>query len=658
MSVERFVFNGIDGASGDYLLPALSPHLIAAIARDEPVEVHHLRQLEARQRREAETVLAPMVGINPSLLAEAGWGVIFAHDADPLLREALSELLAHRRSEAAAQDERRYQEFSGARGVRPGQAAHQFLACHGVGGGAAVNPDKMPYYLLIVGSPEEIPFKFQYQLDVQHAVGRIHFDTLDQYAQYAHSVVAAETSSAFLPRRVRFFGVQNPDDRATELSAAALVTPLAEKMVREGWDVQAILKNDAYKARLRQVLGGPETPALLFTASHGMGFPNGDPRQLPHQGALLCQDWPGPVQHHGPIPQDFYFSADDIDDDARLLGLIAFHFACYGGGTPRWDDFAHYGLQDRTAIAPHAFVARLPQRLLSHPKGGALAVVAHIERAWGYSFMWWQGAKGTPQLEDFQSTLTQLLDGQPIGWAMEYFSTRYANLASILTSELEEMKFGKIVDEVDLAGMWTANNDARGYAILGDPAVRLRVSAATDVAVERPALGAELPAHLIMPTKESQDTSGISLDDPTITNQPAVTGDELPTGPSKPAVVNESSAVAQEMYLKLSTTLQRLTTKLDAALNEVDTLEVATHLCDTSDNTIQNSQLQVLTRIALDGNTETYISHEHSMDHSSLRDLHCDMITKALTQRTELIKLLQLILVELPDRTELHEPQQ
>ncbi|MBN1139282.1 MAG: hypothetical protein JXM73_22085 [Anaerolineae bacterium] len=488
-------------AAWDEVLDALGDGLRARAA--EPAagqtEAGRWQALLAALRAWLEAARQPLVqrGVRPGVdaqnLAEAGWGIVFPYE-DPAhptraaaIQEALAPLLALRRAQAGG----RFKAYEGGQGVRYNDTAASFLARQGVAASDPADPARVPYYLLLVGSPEAIPFHVQYQLDVQYAVGRIDFgDDLDAYGCYARSVVEAERRGG--ERRgdearpkATFFGPANPRDPATELSCAHLVEPLAA-LLRErlpGWRVEAVLREQATRPRLIELMGGGETPQVLFVACHGLEFDQEDAsgwapsqRQETHQGALLCQEWRGPGQ--GQVPRQAYLAAEDLGEESRMVGTIAFFFACYGAGTPRLDAFYQRAFQETgRTIAAHPFVAALPKAMLSLARGGALAVVGHVERVWSSSFLGARlGARRNEQALVFEIALEQLLKGARVGSAMEYFNSRYAALSTELTAALSA-SFGRApVDAYELAEMWTANNDARGYVVIGDPAVRVALT--------------------------------------------------------------------------------------------------------------------------------------------------------------------------------------
>ncbi|MDX1664683.1 MAG: hypothetical protein R3272_12895 [Candidatus Promineifilaceae bacterium] len=476
---EAVYFNGIDLTSGSYATPPVARSQLEAEIFQKHEEPENIAELRFRHRRATIHPLGVREGVDAEQVQEAGWGVIFAHDADPAVREALTPLLNLRAEQAG----KFYHCFDGEHGFQPDDTKNSFLVRNGGGVGAA-DPEKVPYYLLIVGSPAKIPFSFQSQLDVVYAVGRIHFNTLQEYASYAQSVVDAEEGRVRLPRSAAFFSASHPEDRATLQSTADLAQPLAKSFheSHSGWSGSVDIAEAASRDRLEELLGGAETPALLFAAGHGALRQSGDSRQLCHQGAFICSDWPGPKKwKHGQIPERYIFAGNHIAADASLLGTIAFFFACFGGGTPQFEQYSKLEMRDAPLqIAPHPFLAHLPTRMLGHPRGGALAVVAHVDRAFNYGYRW----GGTSQISHFEDAFKRLVRGVPVGHAFEFFNDRYAELATMVADAVET---GDARLAGELVRLWTAHNDARGYAIIGDPAVRLPIARdGADQEEERP----------------------------------------------------------------------------------------------------------------------------------------------------------------------------
>jgi hypothetical protein len=460
------VLNGIDVDTGGYLTPQLTLADVARALRGDPTPPPGVRELK-RRRQADEDHFGVVYGRDPQDLASVGWGVVVPPDLDPAVLEALDPLL-RLREEQAGDLFRRLE-------VRPGEDKDDLLARYGMGP-SVVDPRKVPYYLLLVGSPDQLPFDVQYQLGVSYAVGRLDLEDPEACAAYAATVVAAEwsleapaegvpTASA---RRLHLFATRHPGDTPTALSASRLVEPLHAELreTARAWQIGTDIGGGATRTRLEDLLTGPQAPDLLFTAGHGLG---GAAAHRDVAGALLCQDWPGPLAARGPVDEGQYLAGHHLPAGARVGPRVLFSFACYGAGTPHVSDYP--GGPDGGELAATGFTARLPQRLLGAPAGGALAFVGHVDRAWSCSFLW----KGlAAQVTPFQSTLLALMDGARLGSAMESLTSRYAEIATELTRRMDGFRrYGKRIDDADLVGLWTATHDARAYVVLGDPAVRV-----------------------------------------------------------------------------------------------------------------------------------------------------------------------------------------
>lgn len=456
---------GVNGETG-LAKPALGENDLQHMGLDPELVAHRFSK---------QKVLGLAGSVDDAMdLTETGWGVIFASDADPRIKEQLQSLLALRQKQV--QDSKLFHIFEGEAGVLPGETAASWATRHGVGLIAPVDPGKgVPYYLLIVGSPARIPFEFQALLDLQWAVGRLHFDEIEDYGRYAQKVVEYEDESFRPPQQKNAAAwlTRNPLDIATAMLSGAItgdfLDPDAKFGKRQQFGFAAFSAEQATKRQLEEILrgnisGGP--PAIVFTGSHGAEWPMTDPvKQRRLQGALVTQEWSKGM----PLDDSNQFSADDIPADAKLQGMIAFLFACYGGGCPAQDNyfFNKDGLQ--IPVAPEPLIARLPQALLSR---GTLAVIAHIDRAFTYTF---EDIAGTSQVQVLRTPLELLMKGKRVGFAADTLNLQWSTLAAQLGVALG----GNAPNSPSprspvIANLFIARDDARNYVVLGDPAVRLR----------------------------------------------------------------------------------------------------------------------------------------------------------------------------------------
>lgn len=411
-------------------------------------------------------------GFDLDKLADVGWGIIFESTVDPnSYLEALSTLVNLRRKQAGE----RFRIFSGIDGYRAGESASKWLNRHGATLNLIDPADGVPFFLVLVGPPSGIPFDFQYSLDIVAGVGRLDFTSLNEFRAYAQSVVTFEQDDSRSTRRdIDLFATCHEFDRATQLFNKCVAIPLSQGDDKRkplgsqfGFNINAHLNEQSTKAALSRIMSNPNAPpSILFTGTHGMAFSTADTRQLANQGALVCQDWPG----YGNISSDHWFAAHDVPDNANVHGLIHFFFACYSAGTPEFDNFG-VDAPSSSRLASGPMTARLPQRLMTLPQGGALASLGHVDRAWASSF---RSNGGLSQTQGFRDVMDRLMAGQRVGQATDSFNSQWGVLSTELVSVLNEKAYGKLISDNELLALRTCRDDLRNYIVLGDPAVKLK----------------------------------------------------------------------------------------------------------------------------------------------------------------------------------------
>jgi hypothetical protein len=386
-----------------------------------------------------------------------GWGVIFGSDVADETHEALQPLLNHRKAQA----ERYYCELS----LRsPHETAYQFFSRLGIAPGRSRTA--LPYHLLLVGSPQEISFPFQYLIGVQHSVGRLCFDSAESYAKYSDKVIKSESRK--LPARggLAAFVPRHPEDPVTRQHlhiASRLVQIVADRI--PDLRVQIIDTENATKEQLMGLLSQNERLAVIFVLAHGAWYPPHHELQVSNQGGILCQEFYIRNSHGraDDMTSAVMFCADSVGDNVDITAEVIFLDACHSVGTTQFDDLP---LEEPERFAPADMISALPSRLLAAAGTGPLAIIGHVNRPCDLVFFW-KRAWATV----YDETLRRLLRGFPVGHAIRAHKHRLLSILA-MTHPINTDRGGRN-GAVSESHLDTLATNERNLIVLGDPAVHV-----------------------------------------------------------------------------------------------------------------------------------------------------------------------------------------
>ena len=468
----KFLGFGLD-VTGELLFnPIDQKSFIAQLKREiERTRIEELEKITSKGRsiRKNSYDEIQRQGLDPGDPKSVGWAYL-VHESDPYLNqiiEIMKPLAIHRGMTEPEQPllipTMEFEDY--------GDWIEQYQALPLFG-------STRPRYIMMVGSPQMIPFKFQSILDVSANVGRVHFEDIRDLQIYVDKILKIEKAhSPFVDKEVLFFGTDDGIQDPTHYSLEYMVKPLNQYVSETlGFNTQSLYGYQATKKNLLAKIASSR-PALVYSASHGFGYPDlsWDIKKR-FNGAIQCQndgsaDW-----------KDRILSAEDVPAKEPFMeGAVFYQFACFGYGTPAVSDYAHW-LKKKGSLAKEDFIAALPAKLLANPRG-PLAYVGHLDTAFLHAF----ADPGNPhavdvwhaRMEPFVDSVRKLLDVNPAGLSLENMNDRYNSYNARITYVYDQMRKNTYQwddrKEKLMIQNWIIRSDAQNYMVFGDPAVALRI---------------------------------------------------------------------------------------------------------------------------------------------------------------------------------------
>lgn len=458
-------------------------------AADPGTAVTQARPVPRREERFLADITA-----DASDLVRQGWAVVVPEGAEGTRLEALVQKLVGARAEAQQADVLSIR-------VPPGMDAAAATAWKKEVYPALYGEDeaRRPRYLLILGDLDRVSLDTQQVLAQDGLPGRLACATDDGYGAYADKVLAWQRTPSHHDRARALFYTVHDDTSATTAGHAKLMQPCHDRCARTARDKARAFPAsvEAHGSRTPDpgellALAAARHPSVLLSMSHGLGPPRrrgwSPAEAREHQGAMS-------------FGAEGALAAHDVASAPFLPGGLWIYFACFGAGTPRasayhhWlDMLAHHGMADlgpvsatlRGLDAGGGFVSGLAKAALANPDG-PLALLGHIDLAWSYSYEELRVAgegdarrvTGSNRSLNFFHLMTKLVAGERAGAASLALRLPLGAVAAELTAHYDRCKRQGTVadatseDALALGNLWMLHQDLLGYALLGDPAVRL-----------------------------------------------------------------------------------------------------------------------------------------------------------------------------------------